>query len=39
MANCIEQAKQALDGLLREAFARAAEAGELPAEGERRGSV
>ena len=39
MANCIEQAKQALDGLLRAAFSRAAEAGEFPAEGELRGSV
>ena len=37
--NCIEQAKQALDALLHQAFDSAVAAGELPAEGELRGSV
>ncbi len=39
MANCIEQAKQALDALLHQAFDRAVAAGAFPAEGELRGSV
>ena len=37
--NCIEQAKQTLDALLRQACAAAAAAGELPADAELRGSV
>lgn len=39
MANRIEQAKQALDQLIAEAYARAAEQGALPAGAEIRGSV
>ena len=37
--NCIEQAKQALDALLHQAFDSAVAAGEFAAEGELRGSV
>ena len=39
MANRIEQAKQALDALIRNAYTAAAEAGELPAGAELNGSV
>lgn len=39
MANRIEQAKQALDRLIAEAYARAAEQGALPAGAEIRGTV
>lgn len=39
MANRIEEAKQALDRLIAEAYARAAEQGVLPAGAEIRGSV
>lgn len=39
MANMIEQAKQALDQLITQAYARAAEQGALPAGAEIRGSV
>lgn len=39
MANLIEQAKQALDALIRESYARAAAAGALPAGAELRGTV
>ena len=37
--NCIEQAKQALDALLHQAFDSAVASGEFAAEGELRGSV
>ncbi len=37
--NCIEQAKQALDALLHQAYASAVAAGEFSGEGELRGSV
>ena len=37
--NCIEQAKQALDALLHQAYASAVAAGEFGGEGELRGSV
>ena len=37
--NCIEQAKQALDAMLHQAFDSAVAAGEFAAEGELRGSV